>query len=166
MKQARQHKGRLRHLWYPVYLYAKPALHGYDFRGGGTPRRSWNLISIEGWGRWVSWISRWGGLTIYSFATSKSMFSILSTSLRTLRAYRLKPIPGNHAGIYFTENKGNLSFKAERSQEGIERQKIDDSRTGKKSTAWEPGLPYWLVPVTAVSDNWTYLSSVELTRCP
>jgi hypothetical protein len=34
------------------------------------------------------------------------MFSIFSTSLRALRACRLKAIPGSHAGKYFTEQEG------------------------------------------------------------
>jgi hypothetical protein len=74
---------------------------------------------------------------MYSFATSKSMFSILSPSLRTFRACRLKPIPGNHVGRYFTEEEGAVSFKAERAQRRIKRKKKkhDDSQAGKKSTS-------------------------------
>jgi len=56
------------------------------------------------------------------------MSSISSTSLRTLSAYRLKPIPGSHAGTYFTEKGGALSFKAEGR---IERQSQTTHGVGK-----------------------------------
>ena len=62
----------------------------------------------------------------------------------------------------------SLSRKGVKFQNGTNSRKKNEGnwQAGKRSTTWEPGFPHSVVPDTAVSEIWTYLSSVEFTRCP
>jgi len=61
------------------------------------------------------------------------------------------------AGILLSSSKLSAAKK---------RPERENKQAGKMSTGIEPGLPDSMVLVTAVSDTWTYSSSIEVTRCP